>query len=314
MCTVCGCAEETPLTKRSAVNDAESYERHDEHAEDDCDSRSALPMGDQREARLNHASDGYSRYHRSIYHRAHGTKSLLSGGARSAGSGRKRLIEVERDVLGKNDELAAVNRALFVAKDLLVFNVLSSPGAGKTTLLVRAVSELKRGRPIAVIEGDQQTSHDAERIQAAGVPAVQINIGKNCHLDAAMIRKAYRRLPPLSGGILFIENVGNLICPAAFDLGEACKIVVFSITEGEDKPLKYPDMFAASSLMVINKIDLAPLLDFDLDRTIEYARRVNRSIDVLVVSAKTGEGFGAFYAWLDRQAVRLRRAVEDSRR
>ncbi|MFK4535386.1 hydrogenase nickel incorporation protein HypB [Bradyrhizobium ottawaense] len=228
-------------------------------------------------------------------------------------SGRQ-VIEIERDILGKNNGIAAVNRALFLADDLLVFNLLSSPGAGKTTLLVRAASELKRSRPVGVIEGDQQTSNDAERIQAAGVPAVQINTGKNCHLDAAMIGGAYRRLPLLSGGILFIENVGNLICPAAFDLGEACKIVVFSITEGEDKPLKYPYMFAASSLVVINKIDLAPLLEFDLGKTIEYAKRVNPKIDVLVVSARTGEGFGALYAWINRQARRQRRALEDARR
>ncbi|RXH38052.1 hydrogenase nickel incorporation protein HypB [Bradyrhizobium nanningense] len=318
MCTVCGCTEETPSTKRSVMNDAESHERYLEHAQDDCDGHSAVPKDEQGPA-LSNPTDNYSRYDRSAHHQEHGVQSLLSGGAGSAGSsgagmGRKRLIKVERDILVKNNEIAAVNRALFVAKDILVFNVLSSPGAGKTTLLVRAVSELKRSRPVAVIEGDQQTSHDAERIQAAGVPAVQINTGKNCHLDAAMIGRAYRRLPPLSGGILFIENVGNLICPAAFDLGEACKIVVFSITEGEDKPLKYPDMFAASSLMLINKIDLASRLEFDLDKTIEYARRVNPKIDVLVVSARTGEGFGAFYAWIDRQACRQRSPVEDSGR
>ncbi|SCB31004.1 hydrogenase nickel incorporation protein HypB [Bradyrhizobium shewense] len=226
---------------------------------------------------------------------------------------RERVIQIGRDILGKNNGIAADNRALFVADDLLVFNLLSSPGAGKTTLLVRGVSELKRSRPVGVIEGDQHTSHDAERIRATGVPAIQVNTGKGCHLDAAMIGEAYRRLPLLTGGILFIENVGNLICPAAFDLGEACKIVVLSITEGEDKPLKYPDMFAASSLMVINKIDLVPLLEFDLGKTIEYARRVNPKIDVLVVSARTGEGFGALYAWIDRQAGHQRRALEDTR-
>ncbi|MCC8935715.1 hydrogenase nickel incorporation protein HypB [Bradyrhizobium sp. Arg62] len=227
---------------------------------------------------------------------------------------RERVIQVGRDILGKNTTIAAENRALFVADELLVFNLMSSPGAGKTSLLVRAVSELKRSCPIGVIEGDQQTSNDAERIRAASVPAIQVNTGKGCHLDAAMIGEAYRRLPRLTRGILFIENVGNLVCPAAFDLGEACKIVVLSITEGEDKPLKYPDMFAASSLMVINKIDLAPLLEFDLDKTIEYARRVNPNIEVLTVSARTGEGFGALYAWIDKQAAHQRRALEDTRR
>lgn len=212
-----------------------------------------------------------------------------------------RIIQVERDILGKNDRLAADNRARFRADEVLTFNLVSSPGAGKTSLLVRAVTELKDRFSIGVIEGDQQTSNDAERIRATGVPAVQVNTGKGCHLDAAMVGAAYDRLPWLNGGILFIENVGNLVCPAAFDLGEACKIVVFSTTEGEDKPLKYPDMFAASSLMIINKMDLAAVLDFDLARTIEYARRVNPGIEVLTVSARTGEGFSAFYAWIRKR-------------
>lgn len=217
-----------------------------------------------------------------------------------------RIIQVERDILGKNDRLAADNRARFRADDVLAFNLVSSPGAGKTTLLARAVSELKDNCPIGVIEGDQQTSNDAERIRATGVPAIQVNTGKGCHLDAAMIGEAYDRLPRLNGGILFVENVGNLVCPAAFDLGEACKIVVLSTTEGEDKPLKYPNMFAASSLMLINKIDLAAVLDFDLATTIEYARRVNPEIEVLTVSARTGEGFAAFYAWIRKRAEKAR--------
>ena len=223
-----------------------------------------------------------------------------------------RVIQIERDILGKNNRLAADNRARFLADDLLVFNLVSSPGAGKTSLLVRAVSELKGNGPVGVIEGDQQTSNDAERIRATGAPAIQVNTGKGCHLDAAMVGEAYRRLPPLKGGILFIENVGNLVCPAAFDLGEACKIVVFSTTEGEDKPLKYPDMFAASSLMLINKIDLAPVLDFDLAQTIEYARRVNPKIEVLTVSARTGEGLSAFYAWIRKQSARQRRPATEA--
>jgi len=216
----------------------------------------------------------------------------------------QRIIQVERDILSKNNSLAADNRARFGTDDVLAFNLVSSPGAGKTSLLVRAVSELKESFSIAVIEGDQQTSNDAERIRATGVPAIQINTGKGCHLDAAMVGEAYGRLPPLKSGVLFIENVGNLVCPAAFDLGEACKIVVFSTTEGEDKPLKYPDMFAASALMLINKIDLAPVLDFDLAQTIEYARRVNPKIEVLTISARTGEGCSAFYAWIRKQLAK----------
>jgi hydrogenase nickel incorporation protein HypB len=219
-----------------------------------------------------------------------------------------RIIQVERDILGKNDRLAADNRARFQADEVLAFNLVSSPGAGKTSLLVRAVSELKDSFPIGVIEGDQQTSNDAERIRATGVAAIQVNTGKGCHLDAAMVGQAYDRLPWLNGGILFIENVGNLVCPAAFDLGEACKIVVFSTTEGEDKPLKYPDMFAAASLMLINKIDLAPVLDFDLAKTVEYARRVNPGIEVMTVSARTGEGFSTFYAWIRRRWAKAKQA------
>ncbi|WP_291627767.1 hydrogenase nickel incorporation protein HypB, partial [Bradyrhizobium sp.] len=229
-------------------------------------------------------------------------------GQEIAGMSSERIIQVERDILGKNDRLAADNRARFRADEVLAFNLVSSPGAGKTSLLVRAVSDLKDSFPIGVIEGDQQTSNDAERIRATGVAAIQVNTGKGCHLDAAMIGQAYDRLPWLNGGILFIENVGNLVCPAAFDLGEACKIVVFSTTEGEDKPLKYPDMFAASSLMLINKIDLAPLLDFDLARTVEYARRVNPGIEVMTVSARTGEGFSAFYAWIRRRWAKPKHA------
>ncbi|MBB4397144.1 hydrogenase nickel incorporation protein HypB [Bradyrhizobium sp. ERR14] len=319
MCTVCGCTKEPPPSKRAKAHDAKSHERSDAHVQNDCDRYCAHQHEDQGPQRSNHAGDSHSRHRRSAHHQTHGGQTLLSGGAgpaglEVAGIGRKRVIQIGRDILGKNNGIAADNRALFVADDLLVFNLLSSPGAGKTTLLVRGVSELKRSRPVGVIEGDQQTSNDAERIRAAGVPAIQVNTGKGCHLDAAMIGEAYRRLPLLTGGILFIENVGNLICPAAFDLGEACKIVVLSITEGEDKPLKYPDMFAASSLMVINKIDLGPLLEFDLGKTIEYARRVNPKIDVLVVSARTGEGFDALYAWIDRQAGHQRRALEDIRR
>ncbi|WP_407123153.1 hydrogenase nickel incorporation protein HypB [Bradyrhizobium sp. STM 3561] len=318
MCTVCGCNEGSPSTKRAKAHDVERHERYDAHVQVDCDHHYARPPGEQGLQRLNHAGDSHSRHRCSAHHQAHGGQALLSGaepaGLKVAGVSRERVIQIERDILAKNNGIAADNRAFFVADDLFVFNLLSSPGAGKTTLLVRAVSELKRSRPVGVIEGDQQTSNDAERIRAAGVPAIQVNTGKGCHLDAAMIGEAYRRLPQLTGGILFIENVGNLICPAAFDLGEACKIVMLSITEGEDKPLKYPDTFAASSLMVINKIDLAPLLDFDFGKTIEYARRVNPKIEVLVVSARTGEGFGALYAWIDRQAGHQRRSIEDTRR
>ncbi|WP_439406273.1 hydrogenase nickel incorporation protein HypB [Bradyrhizobium sp. DASA03076] len=288
MCTVCGCND--AKTSIECVRDA--------HHEHDNDGRH------HHHARHDHPHGGGYHDHE------HDVAGFLDcsakpAGQQIAGMSSDRIIQVERDILGKNDHLAAENRTRFHADDVLAFNLVSSPGAGKTSLLVRAVSKLKDSFLIGVIEGDQQTSHDAERIRATGVPAIQVNTGKGCHLDAGMVARAYERLRRLNGGILFIENVGNLVCPAAFDLGEACKIVVLSTTEGEDKPLKYPDMFASSSLMLINKIDLASVLDFDLPRTVEYARRVNPKIEALTVSARTGEGLPAFYAWIRKQAARI---------
>jgi len=214
-----------------------------------------------------------------------------------------RIIQIERNILAKNAEYAAANRTRFAATGITALNVMSSPGSGKTTLLVRAITDLRHRYPVAVIEGDQQTSNDAERIRATGTPAVQINTGKGCHLDAHMVGHALDELPLAGGGLLFIENVGNLVCPAAFDLGEARKVVVFSVTEGEDKPIKYPDMFAAADLLIVNKADLLPYLEFDLARTLEYAHRVNPGIEVLVVSARTGEGMPKFYEWIESHAI-----------
>lgn len=216
--------------------------------------------------------------------------------------GQSRIIRIERDILAKNAEYAAANRARFAAAGITALNLMSSPGSGKTALLVRTISDLRDRHPIAVIEGDQQTSNDAERIRATGAPAVQINTGKGCHLDAHGVGHALDELSPPRGTLLFIENVGNLVCPAAFDLGEASRIVVFSVTEGEDKPIKYPDMFAAADLLLINKADLIPYLDFDLGLTTEYARRVNPGAEIFVVSARTGAGMADFYGWIARQA------------
>jgi hydrogenase nickel incorporation protein HypB len=209
-----------------------------------------------------------------------------------------RLVAIERDILTKNAEFAAVNRQWFADSGVFVLNLVSSPGSGKTTLLARTVQALREEFPVAVIGGDQQTAHDAERIQAAGVPALQINTGKGCHLDAHGIGHALEELPLPEGGVLFIENVGNLVCPADFDLGEACKVVVLSVTEGEDKPLKYANMFAAARLMVLNKMDLLPYVDFDVACCLEYARRVNPDLQILQLSAKTGEGMDAWLDWV----------------
>jgi hydrogenase nickel incorporation protein HypB len=293
MCTVCGCGD-----GKASIEHA--HDHHHDHG--------------GHHHHHHHHGHGHHHHHGDDHDPALDEAGLLDCGANPAGQkiagmSSDRIIQVERDILGKNDRLAADNRARFAADGVLAFNLVSSPGAGKTSLLVRAVSELKESFAIGVIEGDQQTSNDAERIRATGVPAIQVNTGKGCHLDAAMVGEAYDRLPWLNGGLLFIENVGNLVCPAAFDLGEACKIVVFSTTEGEDKPLKYPDMFAASSLMLINKIDLAPVLDFDLAKTIEYARRVNPKIEVLTVSARTGEGFATFYAWIRKRMAAMKPAA-----
>lgn len=317
MCTVCGCSE-----GKASIEAGD--DRHHHHGDHDH-SHGHHHHGDHAHAHdhdHDHGEHGHHHHHGhghhhhdhahdDHHHHDHSDADRIDcaanpAGQEVAGLSSSRIIQIERDILGKNNTIASDNRARFAADDVLAFNFVSSPGAGKTTLLVRAVSELKQSRPVAVIEGDQQTSNDAERIRATGVPAVQVNTGKGCHLDAAMVDEAYRKLPSLRGGILFIENVGNLVCPAAFDLGEACKVVVFSTTEGEDKPLKYPDMFAASALMLINKIDLAPAVDFDLAQTIEYARRVNPKIEVLTISARTGEGFSAFYAWIRKQSEKAR--------
>ncbi|ULK99612.1 hydrogenase nickel incorporation protein HypB [Bradyrhizobium sp. I71] len=303
MCTVCGCGD-----GKASIEHA--HDHHHDHGD-------GHEHGGHHHHHHHHGQGhghGHHHHHGGDHDPAPDEPGLLDCGANPAGQkiagmSSDRIIQVERDILGKNDRLAADNRARFAADGVLAFNLVSSPGAGKTSLLVRAVSELKASFAIGVIEGDQQTSNDAERIRASGVPAIQVNTGKGCHLDAAMVGDAYDRLPWLNGGLLFIENVGNLVCPAAFDLGEACKIVVFSTTEGEDKPLKYPDMFAASSLMLINKIDLAPVLDFDLAKTIEYARRVNPKIEVLTVSARTGEGFATFYAWIRKRMAAMKPAA-----
>ena len=219
------------------------------------------------------------------------------------------MISIEQDILAKNDAFARDNRRAFAGLGLFTLNVVSSPGSGKTSLLVKAIEALKDRLPVAVIEGDQQTSNDADRIRATGAPAIQINTGKGCHLDAHMVGHALESLKPAPGSALFIENVGNLVCPAAFDLGEARRVVVFSVTEGEDKPLKYPDMFATADLMLLNKVDLLPHLDFDVGKCLANALRINPNLQTLIVSARTGEGVAAFAAWIEASAARHAAAI-----
>jgi len=208
------------------------------------------------------------------------------------------MVAIEQGILAKNDAYAAENRRGFQRRGVFTLNLLSSPGAGKTTLLVATLQRLAGWMPAAVIEGDQQTSLDADRIRATGAPAVQINTGKGCHLDAHMIGHAVETLAVPERGLLFIENVGNLVCPAAFDLGEAKRVVLLSVTEGEDKPVKYPDMFASADLVLVNKVDAAPFLGVDLDALRAAVARVNPKAAVLNVSARTGEGMEDWLAWL----------------
>jgi len=223
-----------------------------------------------------------------------------------------RIVAVEQDLLAHNRALAAENRRRFEALGIFAVNLVSSPGSGKTTLLVQTARALKESIPIRVIEGDQQSSQDVERIRAAGVDGIQINTGKACHLDAEMVARAAEKLGPPEGAVLFIENVGNLVCPAAFDLGEAHKVVLVSTTEGDDKPLKYPDMFAAADLMLINKLDLLRYVEFDVGRCIEYARRANPRIQALLLSAINGEGIAAWLEWVlaGRRRAMRRHAAE----
>lgn len=219
------------------------------------------------------------------------------------------LIELEARILAKNDALAARNRAWFAGREILALNLVSSPGAGKTTLLERTIRDLHDEAALYVIEGDQATANDGERIRRAGAPAVQVNTGTGCHLEADMIARGLVELRPSAGAVVMIENVGNLVCPAMFDLGEHAKVVILSVTEGEDKPLKYPHMFQSSSLMILNKIDLLPHVDFDVAQAVANAQEVNPDIEILKVSAKSGEGLDQWYAWIRQEAQRARDMV-----
>ena len=222
-----------------------------------------------------------------------------------------RRLSLEQDILGENNRYAAANRAYWCALGVFALNLVSSPGSGKTSVLVRTIEALRGAVPLAVIEGDQQTANDAQRIQAAGAPAVQINTGKGCHLEAHGVGHAAQDLPLAAGGLLLIENVGNLVCPAAFDLGEAHKVAVLSVTEGEDKPIKYPDMFAAADVLLLNKIDLLPYVDFDVARALAYARQVNPHIRVFQLSARSGEGLADWLDWLRAGCAQARQNMPD---
>jgi len=227
------------------------------------------------------------------------------GGEHAAGTGHPHaheplagVVEIETALLAKNQHLADHNRAWLAARGIVALNLMSSPGSGKTSLLCRTISAVAPSRPVAVVEGDQETRLDAERIRATGAPVVQINTGAGCHLDADMLARGLSELNPAEGSLVFVENVGNLVCPALFDLGEATRVVVVSVTEGEDKPLKYPAMFAVADVVVINKIDLLPYVDVRLAELTAHCRSVNPGVRVLPLSVTTGEGIAAWCDWL----------------
>lgn len=254
-----------------------------------CASGNVKIEGDDHHHEHDHNHD---HEHHHDHHHGHDIDyNQLPARNHNPGMSQARMIEIEENILAKNDAYAAKNRDLFKAKGILALNLVSSPGSGKTSLLVETIKSVQDKYQVTVIEGDQQTTNDADRIRETGVKAIQVNTGKGCHLDGHMVGHAIDHLVPPDGSVLFIENVGNLVCPAAFDLGEAAKIAVLSVTEGEDKPLKYPDMFAASKVMILNKIDLLPHLDFDIDACIANAKRINPEIKVIQLSAKTHQGF-----------------------
>lgn len=271
MCATCGCGDPNAVHYHVDENGTITMHSHGDHDHD------------------------HHHHHDHDHDHAHPEHS------HAAGVGAERAVAIEEDILGRNNAVAAVLRDAFSKEHVLALNFVSSPGSGKTTLLAATLKRLAQEPdpiPCFVIEGDQQTRNDADRIQAAGAPAVQINTGKGCHLDADMIAKAINVLKPKKDSILFIENVGNLVCPAAFDLGEAHKVAVLSVTEGEDKPLKYPDMFRAADLVLINKVDLLPYLDFDVEKCEAYCRQVNPKVKILRVSAAKGDGMDKWTQWL----------------
>jgi len=284
MCDTCGCSGENNVTIRIPGKESKDMGNHHHHHHDDHHHHHDHPHDHLHEHTHDHSQEHHHHSHDHQY-----------------GHSNVKKIEVERNILDANQLQAERNRGYFEAREINAFNLVSSPGSGKTTLLEKTIIDLKDNLSCWVIEGDQQTMNDAERIKNTGCPVVQVNTGDGCHLDAKMIHDAVKELSPAGKGILFIENVGNLVCPALFDLGETKRVVIISPTEGDDKPLKYPNMFHGSQLCIINKIDLLPYLDADVDKIKEYARRTNPSIEFIELSAKTGGGMDKWYEWISVQ-------------
>lgn len=279
MCETCGCSDGAKATvvNLKTGSKTEIARRHAGHHDD------------HEHGAAHHHGHGHHDHHHDHYDQAHDHIH-------------DRTVEMAEAVLRKNDEFAARNRAWFSGREILALNLVSSPGSGKTTLLERTLKDCAKTHDFFVIEGDQATTNDGERIQAAGAPVVQVNTGTGCHLDADMVARGLKELTPSFGSLVMIENVGNLVCPALFDLGERAKVAIVSVTEGEDKPVKYPHMFRASELVLVNKIDLLPHLSFDIDRCIANVRAVNPQAEILLVSATSGEGMDKWYAWLAAQS------------
>jgi hydrogenase nickel incorporation protein HypB len=270
MCETCGCGEPGEgFTIIKAGEEFEQMHSHDGHWHSHGDHSHSHPVS---ESGFTHKHD-------------------TADGSVSHNHSEERKIKIELDILGKNNLLAERNRGYFEAKNIMAMNLVSSPGSGKTSVLERTIKESKADKKIYVIEGDQQTTNDAQRIENAGAPAVQINTGNGCHLDAQMINSAIKKLDVKENSLLFIENVGNLVCPALFDLGESMRVVITSVTEGEDKPLKYPNMFRTSHLCLINKIDLLPYLDFSIELFKSNALKINPKLIFIELSARSGVGF-----------------------
>lgn len=296
MCSTCGCGEGDVEMYDSAHHHHESehehhhHEAHAHHHHDDLQKASYIEV------------HHHYYHHGDVHHHIHYHVDAPSAETSQPNvTGVKRTINIEQQVLAKNNQQAAHNREHFASHQLLALNFVSSPGSGKTSLLVETLKRLLPEHSCYVIEGDQQTQNDAHRIETTGAPALQINTGKGCHLDAQMIHDALHRLEPTDGSYVFIENVGNLVCPADFDLGEKHKVALLSVTEGEDKPLKYPHMFAASSLLLINKTDLLEHVNFNLRQCMEYAHQVNPELTIIPISATTGEGMDEWMSWLEAQ-------------
>ncbi|MCK5078419.1 MAG: hydrogenase nickel incorporation protein HypB [Bacteroidales bacterium] len=282
MCGTCGCGQEDEIriTKPGDENQHDHVHSH-EHEHDDENHSHA-------HTHTHSHNDGHEHHHHHEDDHGHHHHHHEDG----------REVVLEQDILHKNNLLAERNRGFFEARNIRAINMVSSPGSGKTTLLEKTITDMKGDIPFFIVEGDQQTMNDAKRIEATGAPVVQVNTGSGCHLDASMVNRAVKELEIAENSILVIENVGNLVCPAMFDLGEAYRVVVISVTEGDDKPIKYPDMFRTSNICIINKTDLLPYVDFDVEKAKDYALRVNHHLKFFELSAKSGEGMDAWYEWL----------------